>query len=415
VSALPAAYFAAAHVALAAAAGVLVVDPALPAGVFYQPKVIALVHLVTVGWLTASILGAFYIAGPLALGVPMPVRALDWIAFASFAIGAAGMVSHFWIATYGGMAWSALMVVVAVGLVAFRAARGMRQSAVAGALRLHLVLALANFLAAAVLGMLIGFDRSSGTFGLSPLSSAWAHAHLAAIGWVMLMVIGMAYRLIPMMLPAAIPTGRRLYLSAVLIEIGLAILFTALLTGSPWLLAGSVLIVAGLANFVVVVRGIVRARRPRPPALPRRDWSVWQTQAAIASMVVAAGCGLALSTGRIGDWRLAVAWVYGVVGLVGFLAQMVAGVEARLVPWYAWYRAQAALGGATPVAAANALPSAAYARLVLLGWITAVPLLAIGLATNTPWLVRPGAFALFTGVVTGALHLRHMLRGARAI
>jgi hypothetical protein len=118
----------------------------------------------------------------------------------------------------------------------------MRQSAVAGALRLHLVLALANFLAAAVLGMLIGFDRSSGTLGLSPLSSAWAHAHLAAIGWVMLMVIGMAYRLIPLMLPAAIPTGRRLYLSAVLIEIGLAILFTALLTGSSWLLAGSVLI-----------------------------------------------------------------------------------------------------------------------------------------------------------------------------
>ena len=32
-------------------------------------------------------------------------------------------------------------------------------------------------------------------------------------------------------------------------------------------------------------------------------------------------------------------WVYGVAGLVGFLAQIVAGIEGRLVPLYAWYRA----------------------------------------------------------------------------
>ena len=123
VSALPQWYFAVAHVAFASALGVLLVDPELAAGTFNHPKVIALVHLLTVGWLTGSILGAFYIVAPLALGMPMRVTAIDWVGFGCFAAGAAGMVSHFWIATYDGMAWSAILVVAAVGLVGGRAAR----------------------------------------------------------------------------------------------------------------------------------------------------------------------------------------------------------------------------------------------------------------------------------------------------
>jgi hypothetical protein len=225
----------------------------------------------------------------------------------------------------------------------------------------------------------------------------------------------MAYRLIPMMLPAAIPTGRGLYLSAILIEAGLLMLFAALLTGSSWLVGGALLIGGGIASFVVQVRRMLRTRKPRPPALPPRDWSTWQTHAAMASLIVAAGCGLALSTGGYGEWRRVVVWVYGTIGLVGFLAQMVTGVQGRIVPWYAWYRAQAAAGGTTPAVAANALPSAAYARLVFFCWLAAVPLLAIGLPINEPSLVRLGALALFVGVVTGALHMRHMMRQAHSV
>ena len=59
VSALPQWYFAASHLALGSALAVLIADPGLPAGTFYQPRLIALVHLLTIGWLTGSILGAF--------------------------------------------------------------------------------------------------------------------------------------------------------------------------------------------------------------------------------------------------------------------------------------------------------------------------------------------------------------------
>src|SRR5687767_12420821 len=105
--ALPLAYFAVAHVSLAAALAVLVASPALPGGFFYHPRMIALVHLLTIGWISGSILGATYIVAPLALRVPMPAARPDWIAWLMFSGGAAGMVAHFWLGTYDGMAWSA--------------------------------------------------------------------------------------------------------------------------------------------------------------------------------------------------------------------------------------------------------------------------------------------------------------------
>jgi len=128
-SAIPLAYFGLAHAGLAAALGVLAIRPELPGGFFYHPKMVALVHLVTIAWLTGSILGAFHIVAPLALRLPMPVRRAEWAGFAAFAAGAIGMVAHFWIGTYDGMAWSAGLVTAAIAWVGFRAARGMRDSA----------------------------------------------------------------------------------------------------------------------------------------------------------------------------------------------------------------------------------------------------------------------------------------------
>jgi hypothetical protein len=67
-SALPLAYFGWAHAGLATAFLALVVDPALAGGYFLHPRMVAVVHLVTIAWISGSILGAFYVVAPLALG-----------------------------------------------------------------------------------------------------------------------------------------------------------------------------------------------------------------------------------------------------------------------------------------------------------------------------------------------------------
>jgi hypothetical protein len=408
-SALPFAYFVFAHACLAAALLVLIAQPALPGGFFYHPRLIALVHLVTLGWISGSILGAFYIVAPLALATPLPAGPRDWAGFALFSLGTLGMVSHFWIGTYDGMAWSAALVIAAVAHLAWRAMRGLTPGAVPWPIVLHVRLAFVNFGAAAALGVMIGIDRAHGVFGLPPIMATYAHAHLAALGWAAMMVIGLAYRLVPMLLPSAMASGSALAASAILLEAGLAVLAGALLFQWPVLPAAAALIVAALAMFAVRLIAAARRRMPRPPALPRRDWSVMHVGLSFLWLFAAAILGVVLSISPYGAAHDRMAWVYGVAGLVGFLAQIVAGMQGRIVPYYAWYRAMAARGGAPPGVSANALPAAAIAGAVFSTWLAGVPLLAWALPAQHHAAIRASALLLLAGVVLQMTHLVYML------
>src|SRR6185503_7843074 len=69
---LPVLYFGVAHVALALAFAAVAADPRGVSGFFYHARMLAVVHLVTLGWITASILGSLYLVGPIALRAEFP-------------------------------------------------------------------------------------------------------------------------------------------------------------------------------------------------------------------------------------------------------------------------------------------------------------------------------------------------------
>ena len=71
-------------------------------------------------------------------------------------------------------------------------------------------------------------------------------------------------------------------------EAGLLVFVAALIRGSSLALAGAVLIVGGFASFAAQIRRTAKRRLPRPPALPARDWSTWQTHAALLWLLIAA-------------------------------------------------------------------------------------------------------------------------------
>jgi hypothetical protein len=411
-SALPLAYYVCAYGALLSGLGVLVLDPATAGSSFYHPRMIGLAHLLTLGWITGSILGSLYIVGPLALRAPMPVGWLDWTAWAAFAAGTSVGILSFWSGQYDRVAWSGGLVLVAILRVLLLALPGLVPSPAPRGVILHVLLAFVNVLGAGLIGILLALNRSRGFLEVSPLSLMFAHVHLAAIGWASMMVVGLAYRLIPMMLPAAMPVGPRIAMSAVLLQAGLLALLAGLVAEPRLLLPSALTIVAGLASFSLMMRATVKHRMPRPPALPRRDWSAWQAHAALGWLLVAVIAGLWLAIGVGDEWRLQLMWGYGVAGLVGFLGQMVAGIQGRLVPWYAWYRAFARAGG-PPQVGANALPSAAFASAVFAGWTCGVPLLATGLALDLPLATQVGAALLSGALVVGFSYMWSMLRRAR--
>jgi hypothetical protein len=400
---VPLLYLGTAHVSLALACLLAALWPRAVAGFFYHSWMVGLVHLVTLGWITFSILGAIYIVGPAALQMPMPARRADYIAYGLAVVGLSGMVSHFWIQRFDGMAWSAATVAIGVSYVVSRTAHDIRTAGVPTPVKLHITFACINFVIAASMGLLLGFDKAYHFLPGYVLSNVYAHAHLAALGWATMMVVGVGYRMLPMALPSRMPAGRSTFVSAVLLEAGVLGLFVSLLTRSAWTMLFGGLIVAGLAAFAGHVIWMLRSPAPKPPGAPRIDFGVLHAAGAGTSLLAAVASGIMLLVLPTSARTLPLAAAYGVFGLLGFLSQMVVAMEARLLPLASWYWAYAGSDFRTPPRPPLSMRDRTLQAIVYAGWTIGVPSLAAGLYLESPGLVAAGAWSLFAAVTIGMI------------
>lgn len=373
---LPVVYVAFAHVCLAAAFLAIAVEPSRFMGFYYHPKMFALVHLVTLGWITGTTLGLSYVAGPLALRTTVRSGWLDGASCALFVLGSSGVVTHFWLDAYHAVAWAGALVLPALVLVGARMAKGLRTGGAPLPVRLHVAFAYWNLLVAALLAVHLAL-RKSGESHSVPLHHVHAHAHLAAVGWATMMVVGVGYRLLAMLFPAAPPGDRTAWTTLLLFEIGILGLTGALMAKAPaWPFA--LLLVAAIAVFLVaVVRMRLLHPRPPPAKLRRPDYGVLHVAFALLCLAGAAGLGLLLA---FADEPLPdTIKTYGVLGLLGFLSQMIVGVEMRLLPMFSFTEALARGGFTSMPASPHDMPSRRLQVVSLVGWVMGLPLLAWGL------------------------------------
>jgi len=411
---LPLLYLAVGLASLAGAFAVVAVDPAGIAGFFYHPRMLAVVHLVTLGWIGGSVLGSIHIVGPLALRTPLRASRADLAGFAAFTVGMLGMVSHFWLDTPSGMAWSAGLASLAFLRASVRVLPRLARAPIPTAVKVPVGLALLNVLVAAALGVLLGVNKLSPFLPVSHLQAVLAHAHLAALGFGTLMVMGAGYRLLPMILPAAMTRGRGPLVSALFVEAGVLGLAASFFLGGRGRAGFALVSAAGVFLFLAHVVAMLRDARPAPPERPRPDLPRAQALVALACLALATLCGLALVLVPALDASSPLGLAYGALALVGFLAQMVVAVQQRLLPLAAWLWAFAGAGYRELPPSLHHAPGRAWPVLAFAGWTLGVPLLAAGLALE--WLpgLRVGAALLLAGTTAHAAGLVRTLRRLRA-
>jgi hypothetical protein len=228
-----------------------------------------------------------------------------------------------------------------------------------------------------------------------------------------MMVMGVGLRLFPMVLPAAMPPGPRTWASAVLVESGLVALLFGLPASSPMAIrGGALLIVAGLAAFFAQVVWMMRHPKPAPKDLQQPDFGTWHARQAIGYLIIATLIGLALAFTPPGAWKVRAGMAYGVFALIGFLAQIVIGIAARILPTFAWMHFY--VRGDFKV-----LPPSQYTMHVrgvqILGfgmWTLGVPILAWGLSFDRWALVSAAASMLLVGLACNAINGVRIVRHA---
>ncbi len=410
---LPLFYFGFAHLCLGSAFAAAALDPAGLAGFFYHPRMISAVHFVTLGWISASILGALHLVAPMALSAPMPARRIDGWALVLFVLGSAGVAAHFWLGEFSGVGWSGLVITAVFAQVGWKTHRALAAAPIPSAVKLHFRLAFLNAGLAAVAGALLGFNKHVAFLPGNAMSHAFAHAHLAALGWATMMVFAAGYRLLPMLLPAAMPRGPGVWASAVLLEAGVVGVFASLLVPGPWLGPAALVAALGIGAFFLRLGWMLRHRKPPPKARIVPDFGVFQAFQALAYLAAATVLGVVLAFSPVSEESLRLAWVYGVCGLVGFLSQMVVGVGHRLLPLYAWLVAFGASDWSEIPPSPHAMPDRRLQGLTVGLWTAGVPILAAGFYADRLGLVSLGGWLLLAAVVAGGASHVAVLRQPR--
>jgi hypothetical protein len=357
---------------------------------FYSTEQLALVHLLTLGFLTALIMGVLLRLAPQALGVAPCSRRLALVQAACFLVGAAGMVTHFALGEWAGIA-SATPLVLLAALLQCVNFRGVFGRAARGELpALHVAAALVHLVLVASLGLAYGFLHAWGVgFGTADtplLARLGAHVLLAAGGWVAGMVLGLQLVLLPS--TAARRSLPRLRL--VLYQGGLlggATCLLAHLPGLPWMLGALALAVA------------LQLLGPLPE-LGRQRGALGEVLALLLLLAAAcAACASALDLPADPDLRLRLLHATGYALLVGFGPLTLASTGARLFPQWVWDERFGGEAGLRSVPPVSALASTRLRDLAVATLLAGVATTSAGILLEHELAVRAGTWTVVGGAV----------------
>jgi hypothetical protein len=246
--------------------------------------------------------------------------------------------------------------------------------------------AIAGLAVALALGATLAVARAGGAFT--------AYGELAALhplwglyGWMALLVMGVAYQVVPMF--QLTPNYPRTLTAALtgtlfgLLALRRAASFLPAAPASALTLASDALLAAGIALFALVTLRLQNARKRKVSDTTLLFWRIGMAQALLCAALWLALPWLAPENGERARLLL------GIAALPGAIVAVINGMLYKIVPFLAWFHLQARYAGRGVVPNMKQLQPDRAARGQMKLYLAAWSLLAA--APWLPWLARPSA------------------------
>jgi hypothetical protein len=398
---IPFRFFAAAAVFHVAMWAVLLVGGAHLPGFHGGPGlVLAAVHLLTLGVLTTTAMGAAVqllpVATRRALAAVWPIKLVFWLTVPGMAAMALGMHT----AQMALLIPSAMVAMLGLLLFAILLADNLRRAGDLPIVAAYGWAALAALVLLAALGLALALDY---VLALLPdhQAAALAHVILGGFGFMGLLALGFSHVLMPMFALAAAPP-RTLSLA------GFGLALTGVVVGAAGALADSVPVltaatVIGLGAAGVhlwLMRGVMqrgmRKRLGLSFALIRAAWVMLPLTLLVG---LAALYGLAGTRGPT---------LFGLLLIGGWLLTFLLGVLQRILPFLASMHAPRSAGGAPPLLSELAASRPLQMHAACHGG--ALLLLSAAIIADVPWMVRIGAGMGLVGALAFAWFTADIVR-----
>jgi hypothetical protein len=409
--------------------------PAVLASYHYNQYVVAITHLLVLGWICSVVMGAVYQLVPVALETRLHSESLAKWQFAFHLSGFSGMVWMFWRWDMKQLGHFGSAFAVGGGLFAYNVARTLIRAprwtvistAIASSLFWLVLTMLAGLSVAAgkctyefatpltQAGALRSFLRALQAAGafmgrFDQFGAMHAHAHLGVVGCFLMLVVGVSFRLVPMFAISELQSHRRASWTVALLNAGLLGAFITILLRSPLKPVFALVIAAGLVLYGLEMRAILRARKRK--AL---DWGIRYFVTALCMLLPTGAVGLVLAwprlpltafTGQLEN-------LYGFLAIMGVLSFAIIGMLYKVVPFLVWFGRYSSLVGRYKVPTLAELYSTSLQKAGYWTYLAALATTSVGIVLANEAVVRAGASTLIASLFILALNMgqifRHMI------
>jgi hypothetical protein len=372
-----------------------------------SPATLALTHLITLGFMTMVMIGAMMQMLPVLAGSPVPgPLATAAVVHVGLALGtlmlAAGFLSgQPWMLEAGAVALGAGFLVFGAAIIISLLRARVQNNTVRA-----MWLPAASLLPAVVIGVALALSLGLG-WSLPNLSLRDLHPGWALLGWTGLLVVGVAYQVVPMFqITPAYPRSMIRYLGATIIVLLGAWSLARWFDAGDWgvLAAACALAIStAYALFGVVTIALQRRRKRRLPDVTLDFWRLGM------SSLVAASVLWAVRVAFPWEWPAAFDVLIGVLVLVGFAVSVISGMLYKIMSFLAWFHLQAITGAGRVVPNMKKILGDASQRRQFRAHVATLVLL-IGAALWPQLLVYPAALALGADAVLLGLNMLKVLK-----
>lgn len=376
----------------------------------WSAPALAITHLMTLGFLAMTMLGAMLQMLPVVAETPVPlVRIVAFIAWIGLATGTPLLVAA--LLTGKALLFGTAAAVLGLSLLCFigavLAALVRRVSTGALPMVAGMRLALPGFAMTAVLGLALAVYFAGGP-ALPAMEVTNLHAAFGLIGWVAMLVIAVSFQVIPMfqatpVYPRWLCFALPALLAALLCAWGAAIWFHL---PAHWTEAAMGFLLAAFCAYSLY---LLSKSRHKGPDITTRYWVI-----GLASLVACVALYLVpvIETGTR-------AILLGILFIAGFAMSVVNGMLYKIVPFLLWYHLSASGAPRAAVPKVNAWIGNRAAQWQQ--WCHAAAVAALCIAAVAPAVARPAGVlfavdAAWIGVLLAGAALRYRrIRSASAL
>lgn len=365
---------------------------------FFNAELLAITHLLVLGWITMVIFGALYQLLPVIMEVKLYSETLAKISFFLLGIGTILLSFTFWQFSFGTLMYIAgAFIVTSVGLFVANVLLTAHSSNKKVIERTFIVSSVIWLLFTVLAGLILAINLSHPFLKVSHVELLKLHAHAGLVGWFIQLIIGVSSKLLPMFMVAHHVNIKKLNFTFYAINFGLPIGIVSLyLQYKIGVIFSVVLVVSGIVSFILFLVETYKKRVKK-----QLDIGMKQSALSFAILVIPLFLilTLLLNFNFLKTLTLPLSVVYGSATVIGFITSLVMGQTYKTLPFIVWLKVYRGKVGKVILP----LPKDLYSEKVAIAQVwffaTGFGLLLIGISATSATLVMMSGILLFLSVV----------------